>query len=264
MWAEHPGPLFEMLEWGEKVGLQGFLLGFPANFYPQSSDEIYETARRMCDATNLPITIWSTIHFNFERFHSSGFPIDVLVRLADVPNVIAMKLSELGLYADLHRLIGDRILLGMPIERNTPLLVTNLGMQWMGAACFEVLQSPEHPWVVEYFNLLLEGKLEAAMDIYWRLTPARIIFEQQFAPTFMTGTYHWTQQKYYQWCVGGNGGLVRQPSMRPHQHEMDMTKMAFQSIGITPRQNDAEFIVGRLNYEKGLRPAQGQDAVRHV
>lgn len=88
-------------------------------------------------------------------------------------------------------------------------------------------------------------------------------FEQQFAPTFMSGTYHWTQQKYYQWCVGGNGGPVRQPSMKLHQHDMDMTKIAFRSIGITPREPDAEFYAGRLNYEK-LHKAHSQDTAQHV
>ena len=50
--------------------------------------------------------------------------------------------------------------------------------------------------------MLREGKTDEAMEIYWMLTPARVIFEQQFMPTSMLGTYNWTQQKYYQWCVG--------------------------------------------------------------
>lgn len=31
----------------------------------------------------------------------------------------------------------------------------------------------------------------------------------------MRGTYHWTMQKFHQWCVGGNGGVTRQPAMKP-------------------------------------------------
>jgi 4-hydroxy-tetrahydrodipicolinate synthase len=241
---------FEMLEWGEKVGLHGYLLGFPPSYHPETSEEIYVMAKKMCDATNLAITVYPSPHFNFQRFHPAGYPLDVLARLADVPNVIAMKVGEHGLYAALHHLVGDRVLLGSPVERETPLLMMGFGMQWMGAGCYEVFQSPEQPYMVEYFNLLLEGKRDAAMDLYWRLTPARVIFEQQFNATVMTGTYHWSQQKYYQWCVGGNGGVVRQPSMKLHQHEMDMTKMGYYQIGINPRQPDAEFYVGRLNFEK--------------
>ncbi len=250
---------FEMLEWGEKVGLHGYLLGFPPSYHPETSEEIYTMAKKMCDATNLAITVYPSPHFNFQRFHPAGYPLDVLARLADVPNVIAMKVGENGLYATLHRLVGDRVLLGSPVERDTPLLMTGFGMQWMGAGCYEVFQSPEQPWMVEYFNLLLEGKQDAAMDLYWRLTPARVIFEQQFGATVMTGIYHWSQQKYYQWCVGGNGGVVRQPLMKLHQHEMDMTKMGYYQIGINPRQPDAEFYVGRLNFEK-MHAAAGKTA----
>ena len=87
------------------------------------------------------------------------------------------------------------------------------------------------------------------MEIYWKLAPARQIFEQQFNATVMSGTYNWTMQKYYQWCVGGNGGFTRQPAMKLHQHELDMTKMAFRMIGISPREPDAEFYQGRQNYK---------------
>ena len=139
------------------------------------------------------------------------------------------------------------------------MMVLGFQQQWMGAGCYEVFQSPEKPYLVEYFKLLREGKVDAAMEIYWMLTPARVIFEQQFTPTAMLGTYNWTQQKYYQWCVGGNGGLTRQPSMKIHQHEMESTKMAFRMIGIDPREPDEEFYVGRLNFAK-MRKSHEEEA----
>ena len=37
--------------------------------------------------------------------------------------------------------------------------------------------------------------------------------------------------------------------MKPHQHEMEATKMGFRMIGITPREPDAEFYVGRSLYD---------------
>ena len=92
------------------------------------------------------------------------------------------------------------------------------------------------------------------MEIYWRLTPVRMTFEKQFMPSQMLGTYHWPQQKYYQWLVGGNGGYTRQPVMRLNQHEMDDARNALRAIGIQPRENDEEFFVGRVNFAKGQRP----------
>ncbi len=240
----------ELLEHAERVGLDGVLLGYPPTFHPETTDEVYEVTKRFCDATNMHITLYPSPHFHFAHLHNSGFPLEILPRLADIPNVVAIKVGEPGLYADVHRLIGDRVLVGCPVERFVPLLIEGFGMQWMGAGCYEVFQSPEKPYLVDYFNLLLVGKREAAMEIYWKLAPMRNIFEQQFSQSVMTGTYNWHQQKYYQWCVGGNGGLTRQPAMKAHQWERDAIKMGFFTLDITPRENDEEFFVGRLNYEK--------------
>jgi len=240
----------EMLQHAERVGCTTVLLGYPANFYPKTEDEIYRVTREMCDSTNLAVVLYPSPHFNFERLHPSGFPLDALSRMADIENVVAIKVGEPGLIAECVRRFGDKILVACPVERWLPMMVLAFKQQWIGAGCYEVFQSPEKPYLVEYFRLLREGKVDAAMEIYWKLTPARVIFEQQFNPTAMLGTYNWTQQKYYQWCVGGNGGLTRQPSMKIHQHEMEATKMAFRMIGIEPREPDEEFYVGRMNYAK--------------
>jgi hypothetical protein len=50
--------------------------------------------------------------------------------------------------------------------------------------------------------------------------------------------------KFYQWCVGGNGGVTRQPAMKLHQHEMDRIRMAYRMIGISPAMDDNTFIPG--------------------
>jgi 4-hydroxy-tetrahydrodipicolinate synthase len=240
----------ELMLHAEKAGLAGVLLGYPPTFHPEEAEEVYRVTRQFCEATNMHVTLYPSPHFHFTRFHNSGFPLDILARLADLPNVVAIKVGEMGLYADVHRLIGDRVLLGCPVERFVPLLIQGFGMQWMGAGCYEVFQSPEKPYLVEYFNLLLEGKADAAMQIYWKLTPMRNIFEAQFGQSVMSGTYNWHQQKYYQWCVGGNGGLTRQPAMKIHPWEADAIKMGYFTIDITPAENDAEFFMGKINYRR--------------
>lgn len=249
-----------LLKHAESAGLDGMLLGYPPTFRPQDEEEIYQITKEFCDATDMHVTLYPSPHFNFSRMHNSGFPLDILPRLADIPNVVAIKVGEMGLYADVHRLVGDRVLLGCPVERFVPLLIQGYGMQWMGAGCYEVFQSPEKPYLIEYFNLLLEGKADAAMEIYWNLTPMRNIFEGQFNQTVMTGTYNWHQQKYYQWCTGGNGGLTRQPAMKIHQWEADAIKMGYFTIDITPPENDEEFYIGKMNYRRMLASEAEQPA----
>ncbi|MGF1676365.1 MAG: dihydrodipicolinate synthase family protein [Rivularia sp. (in: cyanobacteria)] len=246
---------FAMLEHAEKVGVDAVLLGYPTAWYPNTPEQIYEKSRNICESTNIGIILYPSPHFNYLRFHPSGFPIDVLHRLVDTcKNVIAVKLGEMGLIAEcLHR-FGDKVLIGCPIESYQPTCLLHLGLQWMGAGIYEVFQSPDKPYLVEYFNLLLQARRENdsnkakhGMELYWRLTPARRTFESMYNP--MLGTYHWTRQKFYQWCVGGNGGVTRQPSMKLHQHEMEQIRQSYRMIGIQPDGNDEAFYVGRSNYE---------------
>ncbi len=240
-----------LLEHAGRAGVDGILLGYPATFHPKEKADIYRETKRFCDATDLHVTLYPSPHFPFDHFHPSGFPIDVMSRLADLDNVVAVKIGELGLFADAQRVLGDRVLVGCPVERYVPLLVQGFGMQWMGAGCYEVLQTPEQPNLVEYFRLLREGEHDAGMELYWKLAPMRNIFEQQFNQTVMSGTYNWHAQKYYQWCVGGNGGLTRQPAMKLHSWEINQIRMGFFAIGIEPRENEEEFWVGRACYERG-------------
>jgi len=240
----------EMLKHADKVGCDCALFGYSPNYQPKSEEEIYQLTKEMLDSTNLAIVLYPHPQYNFERFHPSGFPPQLLNRMADIDNAVAIKVGEPGLMAECARLCGDRLLVSCPIERLLPLNFLAYGQQWIGAGPYEVFQSPEKPYMVEYFNLMMTGQMDKAMEIYWRLTPARVIFEQQFAPTSMLGTYNWTQHKYYQWLVGGNGGFTRQPCMKLYQHDMDASKMALRMIGIPPRENDEEFYVGRVNYAK--------------
>lgn len=241
----------KMLQHAEKVGCHTVLLGYPPSYYPKTEDEIYAITAQMCDSTNLGVVLYPTPHYNFERFHPSGYRPALLNRLVnDFENVVAIKVGEPGLAADCARYFGDKILVNCPVERYLPLCVQAFKQQWIGAGCYEVYQSPEKPYLVRYFNLLMEGKWDEAMDIYWMLAIARVTFEQQFTPTAMLGTYNWNMQKFYQWAVGGNGGFVRQPCMKPHQHEMEATRMAYRMIGINPNVNDEEFYIGKCNYAK--------------
>ncbi len=238
---------FEMLKHAEKVGCDSALLGYSPNYYPKSEEEIYKITEEMCESTNLAITLYPHPQYNFERFHVSGFPPNLMERFADFDNVVAVKIGEPGLAAECVRRFGDKVLVSMPQERFLPLNFLAYGQQWIGAGPYEVFG--EH--LVKYFNLMLEGKMDEAMEIYWKITPARVIFEMQFAPTAQLGTYHWTQHKFYQWLIGGNGGVTRQPCMKLYIHDMEQTKIMMMMAGIAIREAPyEEFFMGRMNYER--------------
>lgn len=243
---------FEMIKHAEKVGCQTVLLGCPSNYYPKDPEEIFSLTKDMCDSTDMAIVLYATHKYNFERFHPSGFPLDLLDRMVEIDNVVGLKLAilEPGFIFECFRRYGDKILVQCPWERWLPMLTTQFGQQWMGSGAYEAFQSPEKPYLVDYFNLLMKGEVDKAMDIYWSMTPVRMMFEKQFMPTVGLGTYHWPQHKYYQWLTGGNGGFTRQPVMKMYQHEMEETKGAMRAVGLSIRENEEEYYVGRCNYAK--------------
>ncbi len=255
----------ELAKHMERIGGHGALIGYPFNWYPQDENDVYEQTRALCEAADLNYVLYATFKFNFGRFHPSGWPLDVLERMAvDFPNTVACKLGILEpgfIYEAFHRL-ADKVVIQFPWERWWPLLRSNYGanFQFAGAGAYEAFQSTEKPMCTDYFQLLLEDRMDEAMAIYWRLTPVRNVFEKQFMPTQMIGTYHWPQQKYYQWLVGGNGGFTRQPVMKMMQYEMDEMRGAMRAVGIAPSEDDSEFFVGRSNAARGAQPVGAHSA----
>jgi 4-hydroxy-tetrahydrodipicolinate synthase len=241
----------EFLKFAEATGAHFALLSYPASFHPRSSQEIIDRTHELCEATSLPLVLYPSMKYNFGRFHPSGFPFEVIDALVEIENVVSIlvAITEPAYIFEAFRRWGDQVPVQVPWERWAPLLVTGHGQQWMGPGAYELMQSPEKPYLVNYFNLLLEGKVDQAMELFWRITPARMTFENQFLPTQTLGTYHWPLQKYYQWLVGGNGGMTREPVMKMNQFPMEEARNAVRALGIEPRLNDEEFFVGRKQYE---------------
>jgi 4-hydroxy-tetrahydrodipicolinate synthase len=178
----------------EKVGCQLALLGYPPNYYPQSTDEIFDITNKMCEATNLGITLYPSHKFNFTRLGRGIFPLDVLSRAVQLENVVAIECTiiEPGTIYETWQRCGEHALVNVPQERWMPLMVTQYGQQWMGPGAYELYQSPERQYLVKCFDLMRRGEMEQAMGLYWMLTPVRLVFEKQFLPTIQIGTYHWS------------------------------------------------------------------------
>lgn len=242
----------EMLKHAEQVGCHCAFIDYPHNFFPNSEEEIYRVTREMCEAATLGIFLHALPKENFMAFHPSGFSPSLLSRLADIENVVAAEITEPGLMAEYFRVCGEKIVLQCPLERWMPLMARRCGLQLMGPGTYELFQSPEKPYLVDYFNLLLKGDYEKAMDIYWKLTPVRMVFEMKVMQMIPYGAHPLPLWKYYQWLTGGNGGFAfsRMPIMEVQQHDRMMAKNALVAIGITPREPDEEFYAGRVNYKK--------------
>jgi 4-hydroxy-tetrahydrodipicolinate synthase len=245
----------EMLRHIEKCGGTSATLGHPIQYYPRSVEDIFNMYKYMCDSTNLAIVFYPG-RLHTRTFHPSYFPPQILPKIADIPNVVAMKVgggSPMAITVMCFQLCGDKILVNDPVSDKWFVTITKYGQQWAGAGPFYSFQTPEKPRMVQLFNLLMKGEVNKALDIYWELAPLRENPSGEGGSYFHTGIVSALNDKYAHWCTGGNGGMVRQPSGRLYDYQKNAIRARLKAVGITPREPEEEFYVGRLNYAKGIR-----------
>ena len=232
---------------GESIGVTGILLGLPNSFYPRTEGELYGYLEGVANATQLGVCLFATVQMNLSRFHPSGYPPTVLARAADLPNVVAIKyeVGRPGIAGDLEfwkMIRGKRILFSDPLEAHSPLTVEVFGQRWMGTSNYEYWGGA----VPQYFNLLLQEKFAEAMEIYWRINPARqarVAIQATFAGANFIHRYLW---KYQGWLQGYNGGPMRQPVMKLNDSQMRTVREPLLKSGFKLADEDAvEFYTGR-------------------
>ena len=241
----------ELLKHFKRVGGTHTLLGWPGMFYARSEEDIYRATKRVCDATNLAIDLWPKPKFDFGRFHPSLFNPALIERMTDIPNVVAIKAyltDGIGKWAELQHRLGDKVLLQSAEVEEWPITVAQYKQQWAGPADYVIFdETTQNPRILRMFNLFRQGQFLEAMKLYWELAPITIGARNVMFQTGMLGV------KYMQWLAGGNGGMYRQPTGMLFQKQKDAMKAGLRAAGLTPREPEEEFFVGRLNYEKGAR-----------
>lgn len=240
----------EIAVFAERAGVDLIMPSYPLGFYPRHAEEVIRYTRKLAEATSLGMVVFAMNLWNFTRLHPSGFAPAWLEELVDtVPNIVAIK-NEIGDpgvagLADVFRRFTGRVLVSDPLEMNAPAWVQTFGMPWMGTSNYEYFGSK----VPEYFALLQEpGGYDRAMEIYWKLHPARsaggALMKESNAGTSLVHRMLW---KYQGWLQGFNGGPVRSPHMRLHDRQMQLLRKAAADSGLDPSpDDDAEFFAGRV------------------
>ncbi len=255
----------DLLSYAEKAGCSHTFIFLKGSVNPQNEDEFYEAYRQRMDATALPIIFYAPINRSNYRYGPSGVPLNLYDRLADLPNAVGIKLSQpLNLTSTFQILerLGSRLLVSPVNIDFIPILAKHYPVQWSGFWNVEAVQSPEKPYAVELINLLNRGRFDEAIKVYWQLEPALDAFYRLRAPLLLKGGHPWSHMRYFQWCGGGNGGLV--PDLNEPNDTVpvldaagrELIKDTFRKVGIEPvNAPEEEFIVGKAAYAKGIRPS---------
>jgi 4-hydroxy-tetrahydrodipicolinate synthase len=245
----------ELLKHFEKVGGTHVLFGYPANFYARNEEEIYQITRKICDSVNLCIDLWPKPLFDFGRFHPSQFNPYLVARIAEIPNVVAAKVyiaDGFGKMAQIHHLVGDQILQQSGEPEEWPITIPKYNQQWAGPGKYVIYDGEDftESRIVKLFNLFRQGEFDKAMDLFWELSPVHM--KAMKVALYQSGGGY-LGIKYLDWLAGGNGGLFRQPGGRLPYQAREAMRAGLKAIGVTPREDDEEFWVGRVNYARGMR-----------
>ncbi|TLY05559.1 MAG: dihydrodipicolinate synthase family protein [Thaumarchaeota archaeon] len=233
----------EMVRYAEEAGCHAVLLSYPPMFYPETELEIFRFTQKVCDTTNLGVIMFLSNSWGFDRFHPSGFPLDLLKKIIAIPNIIAVKYSlpNVAYFHEVAKVCRGKVLVSDPKEPYWPAWIELYEMQWGGTSNYEYMQG-----AVEYFDLLRKGEREKGLEIYWRLNPAREVTMEHLLHVLPTGLHHRLLWKYQGWLVGFNGGPLRTPVMRLNKPLMNKFRRALEASGIRPtKDDDARFFVGR-------------------
>ena len=248
-----PEQVLAMAKAGEAIGVSGILLGQPNSFYPKTEDELFGYLSGIAAKTDLAVCMFCTTQMNFARFHTSGYPPGVIEKVAALENVVAVKyeVGRPGVAGNLEiwkKLADKRVLLSDPLEAHSPMMIEMLGQQWMGTSNYEYWGGA----VPQYFGLLLEARavgasdahrasalFDKAMEIYWRINPARqarVAIQGTFGGANFIHRYLW---KYQGWLHGYNGGPMRQPVMKINDSQMRAVREPLQRCGFDIKDEDA-------------------------
>lgn len=230
------------------AGARLVLLSYPPNFYPESEKDIYEYTKAFCERVDLGVILFPVPLWGFERIHGASLSADLVEQLVDdCPTIVAVKAEggfpSIAGFTHLYHRLNDRVIVEMPVESLAVPLASLVPIQCMATSNQEYYG----PWVPRMWRAVQDGKVEEAMEIFWRLHPARLANERVFGGTM--GGFNFAHRmlwKYQGWLNGFNGGPLRMPTPRINREQMRALRRGLTEAGleIAPGE-DKEFFVGR-------------------
>jgi len=235
----------EIAKRSEEAGTDVALLSYPPAFYPTSLRDVYDYTEQFCAATDMAIELFPVPLWGFERLHPASIPVEMLTEMVNnIPNVAAIKgeggMPSIAGFTETWNALGDRVVVTMPLEHQAIPLATVLPLQLIATSNTECLGGA----VPEMLKLAQAGRRQEAMELFWRVDPAR----QANAKIGVAGTntVHRMAWKYQAWLTGFNGGPLRMPTQRLVAPQMAGYRAGASAAGVlSAPDDDAEFWIGR-------------------
>lgn len=215
----------ELAKHAQAVGAEYIVVHTPLLYFgAHTSDTLYEYYRYIAEQVNIGVTLWN-------QPPDCGYTLEpeVCMRIAEIPNVVAIKYSvPRELYARLTRLAGDKLVVSTSNEEDW--LRNILELNWQVYLCSTppfLMQTKNDRRMHEYTQLAMRGEAAKATAIHKSLDPVR----HALASSRPAGKVA-AHQKYWQELLGQTGGPVRRPLLALTAEEKAATRAAFESCGL--------------------------------
>jgi 4-hydroxy-tetrahydrodipicolinate synthase len=217
--------VIELARHAQAIGAGYIVVHTPLLYFgAHTPDTLYEYYRSICEAVDIGVALWN-------QPPDCGYTLEpeVCLRIAELPNVVAIKYSvERELYARLTRMAGERLIVSTSSEEHWLDNIVELG--WRLYLCSTppfLLQTKHDRRMHEYTELAFQKKIKEAKAVRDSLDPVRKALRET-RPAGKAAAH----QKYWQELLGQAGGRVRRPLLELTDKEKAATRAAFAACGL--------------------------------
>lgn len=237
----------EAVRMTEKAGADYVLLSYPANFYPTAPQDVFDYTKAFCEGTDLGVMLFPVPLWNFGRLHPADIDPAMLRQMVkDISNIIAIKaegaMPTIGGLLDVYRQLKNEVVISCPLEADIIPLMAVIEFQYSGTSNTQYYGNS----VPRMFEFARKGQMDEAMEIYWKIHPARQANAQVNGGTPWTLFINRMSWSFQGWLMGFNGGPLRHPTNKISDRFMAMLRKGLADAELNPsRDPNAAFFVGR-------------------
>lgn len=218
----------ELAKHAEDAGAEYIVVHTPLLYFgAHTSDTLYEYYRYICDHIDIGVALWN-------QPPDCGYLLEpeVCLRIAEIPNVVAIKYSvPRETYARLTRMAGERLIVSTSNEEEWLDNIVELGWQvYLCSTPPYLMQTRNDRRMHDYTQLAMNGDVEKARALQRSLDEVRHALKSSRPPGKAAA-----QQKYWQELLGQVGGPVRRPLLNLTEDERKSIRIAFTECGLTRR-----------------------------
>ncbi|MBL8382189.1 MAG: dihydrodipicolinate synthase family protein [Burkholderiales bacterium] len=217
--------VIELARHAQDVGAEYIVVHTPLLYFGAHSDDtLYEYYRHIAEQVEIGVTLWN-------QPPDCGYTLEpeTCMRLAEIPNVVAIKYSvPRATYARLSRMAQGKLIVSTSNEEEWLDNIVELGWQvYLCSTPPYLMQTAVDRRMHEYTELAFQGRVEEARRLRDSLDPVRRALKGS-RPHGKAAAH----QKFWQELLGQAGGPVRRPLLGLTDAEKDATRSAFAASGL--------------------------------